>query len=109
MNNFQKHYLNNIFKGCNSLLIIPDFSKWNINIPNECINIPTFNSNSISIKQVKSNSLLSEEDIIKLSNLHEDLSCLKDNNNIKSSENINSIDFSNNNEELNDYYDNFYN
>ena len=92
--------INNIFRGCNSLLIIPDISKWNINIPPEYIDNSSFKSNSIS-----------NIDIIKDSNLSEGLSFSIDNDNISSYENTNSIDFCNKNDEkeLNDYYDNFYN
>ena len=91
--------INNIFRGCNSLLIFPDISKWNINIP-EYIDNSSFKSNSIS-----------NIDIIKDSNLSEGLSFSIDNGTINLSENTISIDFCNKNdeEELNDYYDNFYN
>ena len=93
--------INNIFKGCDSLLIIPDISKWNINIPPECISIPSFNSNSLVIKTYSSN--LSEE-------LPSMKNSINSDNNTTSPENDNTIDFSkNNNEDLNDYYDNFYN
>ena len=88
--------LNNIFKGCNSLLIIPDISKWNINIPPECISIPSFNSNSIDIKKISSN-------------LSEDLPSMKDSDNTILPENANTINFSNDNDDILDYYDNFYN
>ena len=88
--------VNNIFKGCNSLLIIPDISKWNINNP-ECFNISTLNSNSF--KEIKSDSMISEE-FMKNSDLCKDLSSLKDDDNENKG-------FSNN-EELDDYYDNFY-
>jgi len=95
----KKIEINNIFKGCNSLLIIPDISKWNIIIPPECFSISSFNSNSIDIKTYSSN-------------LSEDLSFLKNRDNkdkTNTYENINSINFFNNNDELDDYYDNFYN
>jgi len=94
-----KIQINNIFKGCKSLLVIPDISKWNISIP-ECFNTSSFNSNSISIKEIKSDSIISE-DIMINSGLSKDISSLKD---------INDKDFSNDKEqELSDYYDNFYN
>ena len=91
-----------IFKGCNSLLIIPDISKWNI--INENINYSSFSSNSISIKEIKSNSLLPEEYIIEYHNLYEDSQLLEN----PFPDNKNSENFSKNNE-LDDYYDNFYN
>ena len=97
--------INNIFKGCNSLLIIPDISKWRTNIT-KCINISSFNSNSISIKEVKSKSIETENIIDYLS---EDSSSLKNKDNTNLPENINSIYCSNNTEDLDDYYDNFYN
>ena len=97
--------INNIFKGCNSLLIIPDISKWKINNI-KCINISSFNSTSITLKEVKSNSLSTENN---KDYSYEDYSSLKNNDNTNLSENINSIDFSNNTEDLDDYYDNFYN
>ena len=89
----------NIFKGCNSLLIFPDISKWNISY-SECFKFSSFNSNSISIKEIKSDSIISE-DIMENSNLSNDLFSLEDNNHENKG-------FSNN-EELDDYYDNFYN
>ena len=82
--------INNIFKGCTSLLIIPDIYKWNINIPPECFIITSSNSNSIDIKEYSSN-------------LSEDLPSMKDNDNTNSIKITNSKDFSNNNEDLNDY------
>jgi len=82
------------------------YIKWNINFDEEAY-ISSFNSNSISIKEIKSESLLSEE-IIKNSNILEDSSSSKDNNNIQSLETENYLDNSKN-EEIDDYYDNFYN
>ena len=79
---------------------IPDISKWNINFPEES-DISSFNS----IKDVKTSSLLSGETY---SNLFEDLSLPKDNNDAKLLENNNFLDNSKN-EELDDYYNNFYN
>ena len=93
---YNKIEINDIFKGCNSLLIIPDISKWNINNP-ECFNISTLNSNSF--KEIKSDSIISE-DIMKDYNLSKHLSSSEGN----SEENKG---FSNN-EELDDYYNNFY-
>ena len=98
-----KIQINNIFKGCESLLIIPDISKWNIS-KLECFNTSSFNSNSnsIPIKENKSDSIISEE-IMKNSDLSKDISSLEDINN-------NNKDFSNGeDQELSDYYDNFYN
>ncbi len=91
--------INNMFKGCKSLLITPDISKWSINIPSECISFPSFNSNS--------NSII--DNIIYSSNFSEDLPSMKDDDYTNSFENIKSIDFYNNNDVLDDYYDNFYN
>ena len=85
------------------ILIIPDISKWNISNP-ECFNTSSFNSNSnsISIKENKSDSIMSE-DIMINSNLSKDISSLKDINN-------NNKDFSKDeDQEFSDYYDNFYN
>ena len=79
--------------------MIPDISKWNISNP-ECFKTLSFNSNSISIKEIKSDSILSN-DIMNNFDLSKDLSSLNDNYN----ENIDSS----NDEELDDYYDNFYN
>ena len=92
----------NIFKGCNSLLIYPDISKWNISNP-EFFKTVSFNSNSFSIKEIKSDSLILGDTMEKL-NLSKDLSFLKDENNEKEENKL----FSNN-EESDDYYDNFYN
>ena len=91
--------INNIFKGCNSLLIIPDISKWNISIT-ENFKTSSFNSNSISIKEIKSDSIILENNL-ENSNLSKDFSSLKDDDNENKG-------FSND-EELDDYYDNFYN
>ena len=101
--------INNIFKGCN-LLVIPDISKWNINYPTTSLYISSFFSNSISIKNIKSDSLLSEDIIKNFSISKEDSYSLKGNKDIKQIENFNSREFSDftNNEELNNYYDNFY-
>ena len=95
-----------IFKGCNSLLTIPDLSKWNICSPEELINISSFNSNEIYIKEIKSNSLISEDNI-KYINLNENSSSLEKINDIVSPKKSNFEDASKNSE-LDDYYDNFY-
>jgi len=97
--------IDNIFKGCNSILIIPDISKWKIKIK-EDLNFSSFISSQYSIKEFKSDSVISENKKV-YSNSSEDSSSLKGNNNINSVDNINLTD-SSNNEEL-DYYDNFYN
>ena len=96
---YNKIEIKNIFKGCNSLIIIPNISKWNISNA-ECFNISSFNSNSISIKENKSDSIISEY-IIKNSDLSKDLSSLKDNDDENK--------YFSNDEKLDDYYDNFYN
>ena len=98
--------MNKIFKGCNSLLFIPDITKWYLNIP-EDFNISSFNSNSLSIKQKKSDSIISEN-MREYFNSSKVSSSLKANNDIKSFENIDNQDFSKNNE-LDEFYDNFYN
>ena len=100
--------INYIFKGCNSLLIFPNISKWNVNISEEP-NISSFNSNSISNKTIKSDTIMSD-DIIIDSNSFKDLYSLKDHNDNKSFEKIITIEFPYNNEsnELNEYYDTFY-
>jgi len=88
---------------------MPDISKWNIYFPEDpnCFSSFNFNSNSISIKEIKSDSLISG-DIEDNSNSHENSPSLENNNyNILSEDNIAS-NFSNN-EKLEDYYDNFYN
>ena len=97
--------INNIFKGCNSLLIIPDISKWNIDNP-KVLNIPSSNTDSISIKEIKSDSILSQ-DIIEPYNLPEDSTSSKSIYE-RAPENNSSLDSSKNNE-LDDFYDNFYN
>ena len=94
--------INNIFKGCDSLLIIPNVSKWNINL-SECSIISSSDYNYI--KTVETNSLLSDTNI-KISNLSEDSSSLKENNDIKLLDNNNFIDSQNG--ELDEYYENFY-
>ena len=86
--------INNIFKGCNSLLIILDISKWNINI-----------TDWPNISSYKAESLISE-DILKSFNLSQDSISLEGNNDFNQLKN-NSKDNSGN-EELDDYYDNFY-
>ena len=94
--------MNNIFKGCASLLIIPDVSKWNINL-SEFSNITSSNYNSIKI--VETNSLLSEN-IEEYSNLNENSTSLKGNTDIKLFDEYNFRDSQN--EELDEYYENFY-
>ena len=92
--------INNIFKGCNSLLIIPDISKWNVDIQ-EIPDVSSSNYNSIKID--KTDSISSE---ILYSSIYEDISSLKDNKDMKLIENNNFMQSKN---ELDDYYDNFYN
>ena len=96
-------FINNIFKGCDSLLSIPDVSKWNINLPEN-----SYPSSLNFIKEIKNDSISSEEIIKNNPSLFEDLTSLKDNNSIKTFEPNNFPDNSTN-QELNDYYDNFYN
>ena len=90
---------NNIFKGCNSLLTIPDISKWNINL-SECFN--SLLSSSYSIRTIKTDSIISEN-TIKSSN-----SSSFNNNNILLVENNISL-LNSKTEDLDDYYENFYN
>ena len=85
--------MNNIFKGCNSLLIIPDISKWNADISDLLKNLS-------SQLKLESNS----------SDLSKDYPSFQGSNAFSSSENNyndNSINISGN-EKLDDYYDNFY-
>ena len=84
---------------------MPDISKWNAIFP-EKLNISSFNSNSISIKDIKSDSII-QEDIIEYSKSMNDSYSLEDNNDNKSFEYISST-FISNNSELNEYYDHFY-
>jgi len=94
--------INNIFKGCKSLLIVPNISKWNTNISE--INISSsLNSSSLSIKLIKSDSLISGE--IENLNSPKDSSSSENNKDKNPIENINNIST---NEELDDYYENFY-
>jgi len=98
--------INDIFKGCESLLYHPDISKWNAKF-SEFPNFTFSNPNSISIKEIKSDFL--SEDIIQSSNMLENSSSLRDNNDIKSLEAKNLI-INSENENIKDYYyDNFYN
>jgi len=83
--------INNIFKGCNSLLIIPDISKWNITLSE---------NNSISSSDISIKNLNSENSLI--SNLSSDFS-LEDYNKSELSKNNNSNDNS-----IDEFYDNFY-
>ena len=95
--------INNIFKGCKSLLIIPDLSKWNIDF-SKYFNISS--SSDFSCEIIKTDSLLSEN-IIKNYSLSEHSSSSKINNDIISFDNNTYIDNSKD-ENLDDYYDNFY-
>ena len=95
--------INNIFRGCNSLLIIPDVSKWNINFSE----ISDFSSSSYISNKNYESSLKSEE-FIDYSDLSQYSSSFKTNNDIILFEKNNLNDISKN-EELEDYYDNFYN
>ena len=94
--------INNIFKGCNSLLSIPDISKWNIDLPKE----PDISSSN-SIKEIKTDTLLSEE-IVANYKLSEDSSSSKDDNDIKSLE-PNSYPVNSAIDAIDAFYDNFYN
>ena len=91
--------INNIFKGCNSLLIIPDISKWNVEFQ-EFSDVSSSSCNSFEIEKIDS---ISSE--ILYSSIHEDIPSLKDNKDMKKIENNNFIE----NNELDDFYDNFYN
>jgi len=86
-----KNKINNIFKGRNSLLIIPDISKWNINF-SENSNFSPRNFNCYK----NSKSSLKSEDYIDYSNLSQDLSSFKTNYEIISFENNNLNDISRN-------------
>ena len=100
--------IKDMFKGCNSLLSIPDVSKWNINISKE-LNIFSFNSDLLSIKSIKSDSVISDN-MMKNFILPKDSFSFKNNNDSKSFENeIITITDDSKNEELYDYYENFYN
>ena len=70
-------------------------------------NISSFNSKSITIKDIKSDSIISKNDI-KFCNSDKNSYSLEGSNDYKSFEDNYSTDYSNNNE-LNDFYDNFYN
>ena len=95
--------INNIFKGCDSLIIYPNISNWNINI-SETSDISSSNYNFV--KTLKTNTLLSEK--IVYSNLSDNLNGEKNYcNDIKLNED--SIFNDNSNNELNDFYENFYN
>ena len=95
-----KFKINNIFKGCDSLLIIPDISKWNIDIQEFH---DSSLSNSISFKIAKTDSIPPE---ILYSSINENISSLKDNKEMDLIEKNNFIQSKN---ELEDFYDNFYN
>jgi len=94
-----KMKINNIFKGCNSLLIIPDISKWNPHL-NEDLNISSSLTYSITIESNKNDSFKSKDNRSH-SNLPENSSSLKANSDISV--------FSKNNNELDEFYDNFFN
>ena len=81
--------------------MIPDISKWNINL-SEVIHDLSNISSKISINKIESNSLLSED------NLSQDLFSLKDSNDTTSIVNSNLI-YNVEEKELDNYYDNFYN
>ena len=98
--------VNYFFKGCKSLLFPPDISNWNAKFI-EDFNISSFNSNSISIKEVKNDSIISQ-DISENYDIIEDSFSSNDNNDTKSFKSSDYIDKPEN-DELNDYYDNFYN
>ena len=91
---------NYIFKGCDSLLIIPDISKWNINLFNWPNNLSDKTESTLSLDNLKSSDLSNDLLSFKENN---DFNLFKNNISIE-----NSIDNSGN-EDLDDYYDNFYN
>jgi surface protein len=100
--------INNIFKGCSSLISLPDISKWNLPSLTDDNNkfdfmdkslsskSPQFEENTISIYSDNSNSSKSSNHSEK-SNFNE----------IKEYK-IENIDFSFENDSLNSYYDIFY-
>ena len=93
--------INNIFKGCNSLIIIPDISKWKISITDWS----NFSDISYDNYYYNKTDLLLSKDILKYSDFTKDSILSYDNEDFSSIEN--KIDNSGN-EELDDYYDNFY-
>ena len=114
--------MSNIFSNCPSLIIIPDISKWNIKIKSGLLSFSSFSENNINIDNKKPESSLNNDkfswsDIeeVKEFNLDsENITELKDNN----ESNINYMDFneinnnsfsSNENLDLELYYENFYN
>ena len=105
----KKTYITDLFYGCSSLLILPDISKWNI----DNINIDLlFKNNNVdstpSLENILSISELtiSSKDLITISSSN---SSINNNCNNKSfSEIDNDFLFEKQNEDLGEYYDNFY-
>jgi len=82
---------------------MPDISKWNAIIPEIKIS-SSLNSNSISIKEIKSDSIFEEEIIENINSSKNSSPSESDKYNYS----VKNIIYTSNDENLDDYYDNFY-
>ena len=105
----KKTDITGLFYGCSSLLILPDISKWNI----DNININLLFKNNIvdstsSLENISNISELtiSSKDLITISSSNSSIN--NDCNNKSFSESGNDFLFEKQKEELDEYYDNFY-
>ena len=124
-------YIDNIFKNCSSLLSIPDISKWNINNLKRITNIFKGCISLISFPDISKWNLININDISNMINSSlnsssssfedKDYRDIQDSNTIDSSGflnkqdtiifnniNENEMNFSQENNSLNEYYENFY-
>ena len=102
-------YMENIFEKCESLIILPDISKWNTSkIKNQKYILPS--SSNFRVKSIVLSESKQDSDSNSLQNSSDFLSNeINENkfNNVSYTDNNDY--FYNNNPNLNDYYENFYN
>ena len=107
MENGKYKKIDNIFKGCSSLLSFPDISKWNNKNINDIINLNNFTEESSSSKYSSNKGNISFSDNINSSQYfnNPEKSDLNNNTNEYKEE---LIDFYFKDDSLISYYDNFY-
>ena len=98
-----------MFIGCSSLLILPDISKWNIRDENKISGIFSLSSDNSypKLNDINSNKISSSSNEIKDNVLYfEDNNFYNSENNYK---NLNDFEEKKDNDDLYDYYEDFYN
>ena len=106
MENGKYKKIDNIFKGCSSLLSFPDISKWNYNNINDKINLNNVIEESLSSKYSSNKGNISFSDNINSSQYFNNPEKSDLNNTNEYKEEL--IDFYFKDDSLISYYDNFY-